>query len=166
MLTDQSGQEFLFGQPDLLNQPGHNNKQWFLVEFIYTRCPDVCYAMGSAFQQIQRQLKEKNLDDKVQLLSISFDPENDQRALLANYASRFQADIQNWKVTRPVQKSQLPRLLEQFGIVVIPDKFGGYQHNAAIHVVDGQGMLVGIFDYQAPDKVIEELWARLSHTQI
>jgi len=33
--------------------------------------------------------------------------------------------------------------------VVIPDGWGGYAHNAGLHVIDTSGRLVGIYDLDA-----------------
>ena len=41
---------------------------------------------------------------------------------------------------------QLRRLLEAWQVVVIDDGLGGYEHNAALLVVDESGRLVRIFD--------------------
>jgi protein SCO1/2 len=38
-------------------------------------------------------------------------------------------------------------LLASFEVVVIPDGMGGFEHNAALLVVDAHGHLVRIFDY-------------------
>jgi protein SCO1/2 len=35
----------------------------------------------------------------------------------------------------------------RFQVVVIPDGMGGFEHNAALLVVDGRSRLVRIFDY-------------------
>ena len=43
--------------------------------------------------------------------------------------------------------AQLQRLLAAWQVVVIADGVGGYEHNAALLVVDDQGRLVRIFDH-------------------
>ncbi|MGZ3282693.1 MAG: SCO family protein, partial [Xanthobacteraceae bacterium] len=47
-----------------------------LVEFIYTRCPTLCIALGTSFERMQDALRRSGRND-VRLLSISFDPEHD-----------------------------------------------------------------------------------------
>ena len=47
---------------------------------------------------------------------------------------------------RPEDERALRALLKAFGITVVPDGFGGFVHNAALHVVDRRGRLVAIFD--------------------
>lgn len=43
-------------------------------------------------------------------------------------------------------KFRLKRLLDAFGIVVIPDGLGGFEHNAALHLLGRDGRLVLIGD--------------------
>ena len=48
----------------------------------------------------------------------------------------------------PASNAALRMLLRESGVVVIADGFGGYAHNAAIHVVTPEGKLVAIFDME------------------
>ena len=61
------------------------------------------------------------------------------------YAAQHGADGARWTIARP-RGDMLATMLDSFGVRVIPDEWGGYQHNVAVHMVDGQGRLGGIFD--------------------
>jgi protein SCO1 len=124
-----------------------------LVEFIYATCPTICVDAGAAFAQLKQRLADAGLDTHTQLFSISFDPDRDNVATLRHYADAHGADGTAWTVAVP-SVADLPGLLDRFGIVVIPDPFGGYQHNAAIHVVDDRRRLTGIFDIDDLDGVM------------
>ena len=50
------------------------------------------------------------------------------------------------EVCNPSDEKALQTLLDRFGVVVIPDGMGGYEHNAALLVMNGKGQLVRIFD--------------------
>ena len=56
-----------------------------IVNFIFTRCQDVCPALSQKMKQIQVQLPT------AKLVSISVDPEYDRPAVLKKYGTRFQA---------------------------------------------------------------------------
>lgn len=56
-----------------------------LIDFIYTRCPSVCVAMGAEFRWWQSDLRTHGLDDDVQLLSLTFDSRNDGPQELAGH---------------------------------------------------------------------------------
>jgi len=59
------------------------------VNFIFTSCTTICPVMSQTFAQLQEKLGADR--DRVRLLSISIDPEQDTPARLAEYAKRFHA---------------------------------------------------------------------------
>jgi protein SCO1/2 len=126
---------------------------WLLVDFIYTRCPTFCTALGGDFARLERKLVGPIARGKVQLLSISFDPTQDTPAQLAAYLGRFRGRSIGWQAARPVSVDGLRQITTAFGVTVIPDQLGGYTHNAAIHLVDPEGRLVDIFDLGDVDRI-------------
>jgi protein SCO1 len=120
----------------------------YLVDFVFTRCQTVCVSLGTAFQRLQRKIKDENQIDHIHLISISFDVARDGPPQLKGYADRFGADSSTWTVAVPSSAESLKRLTIELGIVVIPDLLEGFTHNAAIHVIDGAGQVLGIYDYQ------------------
>ena len=116
-----------------------------LVEFIYTTCPTICRSAGADLARLRDRLKSEGYAGQVRVLSISFDPQTDQVDHLRAYGELHEADHTIWSVARPRQED-LEALLKAFGVIVIPDGFGGYQHNAAIHIVSSSGRLSAILD--------------------
>lgn len=114
-----------------------------IASFVYTRCTTICTALGSGFQQLQQSLAG---DRSVKLLSISFDPAHDDAAGLQRYASTWRADPSRWQLATVPDGAELQRLLQAFQVVVIDDGLGGYEHNAALLVIDTRGRLVRVFD--------------------
>jgi protein SCO1 len=133
--------------------------RWVVVEFIYTRCPTLCTTLGQSFQQIVRDLPAGRLGKDVFLLSVSFDHGHDDRPALQDYAERFQADGQAWRIARVRDSQDLARLLQTFGIVVVANPIGGFEHNAALHLVDPDGRLARIYGYAAAGAVVADLGA-------
>ncbi|MGH8462240.1 MAG: SCO family protein [Stenotrophobium sp.] len=127
--------------------------KWLVVDFIYTRCPTYCSALGGEFAQLQDRLAGPLAQGKLQLLSISFDPDRDTPQQLAAYQQRFRQRGPGWLAARPVTADGLRQLERVFGITVIPDTFGGYVHNVAIQMVDPRGRLVEIMGMEKPDRV-------------
>lgn len=152
LLTDQDGAPFRLG--DLKGK-------WVVVEFVYTRCATLCSALGNSFERIARRLPPGRLGGDVILLSVSFDPRNDDQPALRDFAARFSgAGTGGWRVARVGDGWQLSALLATFGVVVVPDGAGGFEHNAALHVVDPGGRLSRIHDVTAVDLVLAELGGR------
>ena len=123
------------------------DKKVWLVDFVYTRCQTVCSALGSVYQQLQAQIEARGLEKTVGLLSISFDPANDDASRLADYAARMQMNPAVWQIATLSDWQDRRRLLDEFGIMVIPAPLGEFEHNAALHLVNSQGVLVKIMDY-------------------
>ncbi len=136
--------------------------RWLLVDFIYTRCETYCSAQGSEFARLQRQLAGPIASGKVALLSISFDPAHDDLAALAAY-QRIRGDNgSGWIAARPIDPVELTTLLRVFGVVAVPDGLGGFVHNAAIAVVDPEGRLVTIVDWDDPGSAARYVTQRLA----
>lgn len=135
--------------------------RWLLIDFIYTRCPTYCRALGSEFAQLQDRLARPIAQRQVQLLSISFDPVHDTPAQLAGYLAQSQDRGSGWLAARTIGPNALAQLKKAFGVIVIDDGLGGYTHNAAIHLVDPSGRLVAIFDLGDYDRVARDVLTRL-----
>jgi protein SCO1/2 len=83
-LTEKDGREVALS--DL------KGKIW-IVNFIYTNCPDTCPIQSAQMRQIQEDFKfEKDL----RLVSITVDPTRDTPEVLSKYAKRFSADPARW----------------------------------------------------------------------
>ena len=122
---------------DVLAQPGRVT----VASFIYTRCTSVCLTVGSNLQQLQAVL-----GSDIKLLSISFDPAHDGAEQLRRHAELWRADARHWRMASVPDAAQLQRLLEAWQVGVIGDGRGGYEHNAALLVIDQHGRLVRVFD--------------------
>lgn len=122
-----------------------------LIEFIYTRCPTICGELGDAFERVLADWNRDSLGEETDFLSISFDPENDDTQALKYYSERFGAASPRWRIARPLDRRGLARLLNTFGVVVIPDGMGGFVHNTAVYLMDQRGRLIRILDpYMSP----------------
>jgi protein SCO1/2 len=153
MLEDQNGRPIVLAGA-LAGERG----KIVLVEFFYGRCSDVCLLLGENFSRLQTRILQGEFGPEtarppVRLLSISFDPDHDDVAGLRDYGQHFGAQDQIWKIARPTSDADTQTLLKTFGVRVIPDPSGGFVHNAAVHLVDGQGRLAGIFDFDDENAV-------------
>jgi protein SCO1/2 len=130
-------------------------KRAWIVDFVYTRCQTVCSSLGTIYQQLQGEIVARGLQGRVGLLSISFDPAHDGPASLRDYASRMRMRSDAWQVVSLEQAQDRRRLLDSFGIMVVPAPLGEFEHNAALHVTDREARLVGIVDTTAPGAALE-----------
>lgn len=142
------------GQATTLHQVLAADGRLWIVDFVYTRCETVCSVLGSLYQQLQQQILAAGAQGRVGLLSISFDPQRDDAAALRDYAQRLRMDPAVWQVVTLAQPSDRRRLLDAFGIMVLPAPRGEFEHNAAFHLVDAQGRLQRILAVEAPAQAL------------
>jgi protein SCO1/2 len=121
-----------------------------VVEFIYTNCPSICQSAGAELARLRDRLATGPLAARAWLVSLSFDPARDTPERMAEYGHGHGADGRLWTVARPA-KGDLGALLNAYGITVIPDRAGGFTHNAALHVVSPDGRLLAILDMDDVD---------------
>lgn len=139
-LVDASGNAFT------LDREVQRSGKYWLIDFVYTRCNAVCRSQGTDFQRLQQAIAAQGLSDQVNLLSISFDPAHDTPQVLTQHAAHYGADPALWRFATVRREAELPALLAFFGITVIPDEWGGFQHNAALLLVTPDARLVQVMD--------------------
>jgi protein SCO1 len=74
-----------------------------VLNFIYTTCTAICPILSQSFSEFQRKLGAER--EKVRMVSISIDPEEDTPKRLAAYAKQFDAGRQWGFYTGSVQAS-------------------------------------------------------------
>lgn len=139
------------GRARLSELPG----EVLLVDFVYTNCPTYCVALGSVYARLQRELAPEIAAGRARLVSVTFDPARDGPGELRSYRARHSPDPAGWDLGRPAWPGETAGWLAAFGVVVIPDRLGGYAHNAAVHVVGPNRKLVAILDPQDIDGIVK-----------
>ena len=139
-LINASGQRI-----SLANFAKQQNKI-LVTEFIYTRCKTLCLTLGDYFQQAQTHIKAQSLQNKIHLLSISFDVTADNPQRLKRYQSRMKMDNQIWSIATMASNADLAMAKRQLGLVVLADSTNEFVHNSAFLVISPQGKLLGIYD--------------------
>lgn len=73
-----------------------NKGKIIVADFIFTNCDTVCLPMTANMAKLQKRVAEAGLEDEVQLVSISVDPEHDTPDVLKEYSGRYEFDDGNW----------------------------------------------------------------------
>ncbi len=118
------------------------------ITFIYTRCPlpQYCPLLDRRFVEVQQVVaSDAALRGQIRLLSVSFDPANDQAAVLRAHAQKLGADPNVWRfATAP--EEVIDRFAVTFGVNVIREKDATITHNLRTAVIDPSGRVVAIHD--------------------
>lgn len=138
--------------------------KYVMLTFIYTACTDVCPELEMNLAQVYQAIPKHYIGEDIVFMSISFDPERDDPETLAKYQDYFASDGETWRMARVTDEKELNRLLDEFGVIVIPDGYGNFQHNSAFYLVDPNGVLIDVMDYtkieEASRKVLKVLEER------
>ncbi|SHG22060.1 SCO family protein [Ornithinibacillus halophilus] len=131
--------------------------KYIFITFMYTACTDVCPELEMNMLGVYKQIPEKYIGEDIVFLSISFDPERDDPATLTKYRGYFESDGETWRMARINDQEQLDELLEEFGVIVIPDEYGNFAHNSAFYLVDREGYLEDVMDYKNIDEAADKV---------
>jgi protein SCO1/2 len=131
------------------------------ITFIYVRCPmpEFCPLMDRRFADVQRQVAaDASLGERVHLLSVSFDPDQDTPAELKAHAGKLVADPARWTfATAP--RETVDRFAAAFGVNVIREADRTITHNLRTAVIGPDGKVVAIYtgsDWSA-DQLVGDL---------
>lgn len=120
-----------------------------VMHFIYAGCPDACPLHAEKIGEVQRLVNETDFKDKVQLITVTTDPERDVPESLKAYGPAHGLDPEtNWVFLtsgpdRPEDTTR--RLAEQFGHSFTVTEDGAQVHSVVTHVVDTNGRWVANF---------------------
>ena len=154
LFVDQEGRRRTFSEI--------RNDRALAVTFIYTKCPvpTFCPMMDRQFAEAQLLIKQKGLEDKAGLLSVSFDPKRDTPSVLKQHAQQLRFDPSVWTFVTG-DGDEIERFATNFGLTLVrgeaddPNEIG---HTLRTALVDRQGRLAKAYsgaDWTAAELVGE-----------
>ncbi|SET13949.1 protein SCO1/2 [Oceanobacillus limi] len=126
--------------------------KYVFITFLYTACTDVCPQLEMNMHEVYQRLPVEAIGEDIVFLSISFDPEQDDPRTLEKYRGFFGSDGDTWRMARIPDQAELDRLLDEFGVIVIPEENGIFTHNSAFYLVNREGQLEEVMDYTKPEE--------------
>jgi len=116
----------------LINQDGKkvrlqsllNSDVPVIVDFIYGTCTTICPVLSAGYVNLQRKLDADN--QKVRLISITIDPENDSPKVMKEYLKRYRAKP-GWDFLTG-SRADIDTVMRAFN-AYIPDKMSHYPLN-------------------------------------
>ncbi|SDD96826.1 protein SCO1/2 [Paenibacillus sp. UNCCL117] len=117
-----------------------------LVEFLFTSCPDICPMTTYNMVKLQNQLKQTGLwGDKVQFLSITFDPQRDTPEVFKRYGDKMGMDYTGWTLLTGTEK-ETAEVARSFGVLVQKMPDGSFVHTVtSLFLIDQQGKIRKVF---------------------
>jgi cytochrome oxidase Cu insertion factor (SCO1/SenC/PrrC family) len=145
-----------------------------LLSFMYASCSDVngCPLASYVLNRVmQRLAKDPRLNERVQLLSLSFDRLNDTPEVLRKYAARFEAEqARNWRFLTTPSDAELEKILKSYNQFVIQDvdsngkPVGSLSHLLRVYLIDEQQNLREVYSvsFLHPDILVQDMLTILS----
>lgn len=128
-----------------------------ILTFVFTRCPvpEFCPRIGEKFQVLQRELEAAaTAEPRVQLLSITIDPEHDRPPVLREYGEALGANFERWRFATGTPQ-EISRLTALFAVRTERNS-GTLDHTLATALVGPDGKIVEIWRGNAwkPEEVL------------
>ncbi len=115
-----------------------------IVDFFFTSCPSICPAMSAEMERVNDMFRD---EPRVQIMSISIDPEFDTPQILKEYADRHFAEAGKWDFLSGDKDETYQ--LARCGFVIpamdglgVPDDF---VHSDKFVLVDEEGRIRGYY---------------------
>lgn len=139
-----------------------------VLSFIFTNCSDPagCPLASFVMRQIgRRAAADPALNNKVRLVSLSFDPARDTPARMQAYAGTVRAGVLDWQFLTSSNEGAMAPLLKAYGQSVTKDPAGGnYSHQLRVFLIDSDGDIRNEYStsFLHADTVIADLKTLLS----
>lgn len=139
-----------------------------VFSFIYTRCADICPVATAQLARLRELARQyPTLKDRLRLVSMSFDPDYDRPAVMADYGQLWRDAADGgaeWLFLTAADRQALQPILVAYDQAVAPDpdpksSAGGLNHILRVFLVDEAGLVRNIYsmDFLEPELVLTDI---------
>lgn len=141
-LTDISGKTYHF-----------EKKKIKLIAFYYSRCPDICPLTIHDLTRLYAELKNEELLEDVDIVTITLDPEHDTVDVIKEYTNSFQIPADHWYFLRGSSEITT-KLTDELGFY--REEIGGYwSHSTTMYIVDYENQKRTFHHMSAPNEPLD-----------
>ncbi|HDX9580081.1 TPA: SCO family protein [Bacillus pseudomycoides] len=121
-------------------------KKLKLVEFMYTKCPDICPVTTYKMKHLRDELvKQKVFGTKIEFITITIDPKYDTTEMLEHYSKTFDMkETTGWHLLRG-DEEETKQLAESFNFRYRDPGSGLYIHTSNSYLLDEHNRLIEVF---------------------
>ena len=112
----------------------------YVLEFFFTRCPDICIEMNQNMKFLDKEFSDSN---EFGIISISIDPENDTPTVLKKYSEALSISSQNWHFLTGDKEYIYNLANKGFNIYAKENSnfSGGFEHQGYFALIDKDGYI-------------------------
>jgi len=127
-----------------------SNKRNKLVVFFFTNCPDICPMTIANMKELQGRLEEDGLfNNRLDIVAISLDPEEDTPLKIKEYAKHFDADQKGWHWLRTTT-AETKEIANRFSMLYDKSTDGTLSHSTTMYLVDDKEEIRGLYSMATP----------------
>ena len=112
----------------------------YVLEFFFTRCPDICIEMNQNMKLLDEEFGDYN---DFGIISITIDPNNDTPSILKKYSESLDVKSQNWHFL--TGEKEYIYDLANIGFNIFANQnsnfIGGFEHQGYFALVDKDGYI-------------------------
>lgn len=131
-----------------------------VLSLIYASCADgnACPLATATLAAVQRRIRERSLDERVVLLSVTFDEERDTAEVLRRYGETAGAG-ESWIFATPETRERREALLAGYDQRIVRAPDGTIVHPLRVHLIDPRGRVRQIYSqsYLRPDVLLSDV---------
>src|SRR5262249_39229987 len=123
-------------------------KVW-IADFIFTHCGNTCPRMTAQRVELQKQIT----DPRVMFLSISVDPERDDRATRKSYAAEKKIDESRWKFVCPPDHETALKIAQAMRVAAVTPHAKNQDpilHSDRFVLIDSNAQIRGTYPLDDP----------------
>lgn len=122
---------------------------YVLVNFMYINCPYACHVVNNKINEIHDHIHGDPNFQNLEIVTITFDPKNDNVAKIKNYRQNYSSDMSGWTFAIPqgYTPQQLQTILQQMGVwaYTIPQT-QIINHSLYLFLISPRHQIVHIYD--------------------
>ena len=130
----------LTNQDSILISNEDLNDKVYVLEFFFTRCPDICIEMNRNMKLLDEKFGDSN---EFGIVSITIDPDNDNPSTLKEYSEALEIKSQNWHFLTGEKDYIYDLANNGFNIYVNQNVnfAGGFEHQGYFALIDKDGYI-------------------------
>ncbi|MFQ5416366.1 MAG: cytochrome c peroxidase [Gaiellales bacterium] len=135
-----------------------------LLSFIYTRCGQAegCPLATASLRRVGHRLRgEPELNRRLRLVSLSFDPRRDTPEVMARYGESFAGGEVDWQFLTTTSQQQLQPILESYDqtLVTASGGSGGISHVLRVFLIDPDRRIRNVYStsFLDPEALVSDV---------
>lgn len=140
--------EFTTQDNETLKLDDLKGKYW-VADMIFTNCTTVCLPMTANMKTLQEKMADEGIDDDVELVSFTVDPDYDTPEILKEYGENYDVDFSNWTFLTGYDFETIKEIsIKSFKSILAeaPEGTDQVTHGIRFYLINPEGKVIKNYD--------------------